>query len=139
MARLCRISVRHGRPVVLARITRLMGAALSQNPVFAIPGMTATNVVDDYPLNTNEIRTRAFNKEYERVAPDSDDMRFEAAEPTRVRPVTDSRSPVGIWVSSGPLPSLATTAVFRIYPSVLSCCWYHVQRNREPGLCPGCN
>ena len=47
--------------------------------------MTATNVVDDYSLNTSEIRTRAFNKEYERVAPDSDDMRFEAVEPTRVR------------------------------------------------------
>jgi len=35
-----------------------------QNPVIVIPGITATNLVDDYPLKADEIWTMVFNKEY---------------------------------------------------------------------------
>ena len=52
-----------------------------QNPVIVIPGITATSLVDDYPLKVDEIWTMVFNKEYERVALHPDDMRYEAVEP----------------------------------------------------------
>jgi len=56
----------------------------SQNPVIVIPGITATSLVDDYPLKVDEIWTMVFNKEYERVALHPDDMRYEAVEPAHV-------------------------------------------------------
>jgi hypothetical protein len=55
-----------------------------QNPVIVIPGITATSLVDDYPLKVDEIWTMVFNKEYERVALHPDDMRYEAVEPAHV-------------------------------------------------------
>jgi len=55
-----------------------------QNPVIVIPGITATNLIDDYPLRADEIWTMVFNKEYERVALHPDDLRFEAIEPAHV-------------------------------------------------------
>ncbi len=56
----------------------------TQNPVIVIPGITATNLIDDYPLKADEIWTMVFNKEYERVALHPDDMRYEAVEPSHV-------------------------------------------------------
>jgi len=55
-----------------------------QNPVIVIPGITATNLIDDYPLRADEIWTMVFNKEYERVALHPDDLCFEAVEPAHV-------------------------------------------------------
>lgn len=55
-----------------------------QNPVIVVPGITSTNLVDDYPLKADEIWTMVFNKEYERVALHPDDMRYEAIEPAHV-------------------------------------------------------
>ena len=55
-----------------------------QNPVIVIPGITATDLVDDYPLKADEIWTMVFNKEYERVALHPDDLRYEAIEPAHV-------------------------------------------------------
>ena len=55
-----------------------------QNPVIVIPGITATNLIDDYPLKADEIWTMVFNKEYERVALHPDDLRYEAIEPAHV-------------------------------------------------------
>ncbi|MDH5345280.1 MAG: alpha/beta hydrolase [Gammaproteobacteria bacterium] len=55
-----------------------------QNPVIVIPGITATDLVDDYPLKADEIWTMVFNKEYERVALHPDDLRYEAVEPAHV-------------------------------------------------------
>lgn len=63
-----------------------------QNPVIVIPGITATNLVDDYPLNADQIWTMLFNKEYERIALHPDDMRYEAVEPAHV--VTGQLFPV---------------------------------------------
>ncbi|MGI9261978.1 MAG: lipase/acyltransferase domain-containing protein [Woeseiaceae bacterium] len=55
-----------------------------QNPVIVIPGITATDLVDDYPLKADEIWTMVFNKEYNRVALHPDDLRYEAVEPAHV-------------------------------------------------------
>jgi len=55
-----------------------------QNPVIVIPGITATDLVDHYPLKADEIWTMVFNKEYDRVALHPDDLRFEAVEPAHV-------------------------------------------------------
>lgn len=55
-----------------------------QNPVIVIPGITATDLVDDYPLKADEIWTMVFNKEYDRVALHPDDLRYEAVEPAHV-------------------------------------------------------
>ena len=55
-----------------------------QNPVIVIPGITATDLVDDYPLQADEIWTMVFNKEYDRVALHPDDLRYEAIEPAHV-------------------------------------------------------
>lgn len=55
-----------------------------QNPVVVIPGITATSLVDEYPLEANTVWSMVFNKEYERVALHPDDLRFEAIEPARV-------------------------------------------------------
>jgi pimeloyl-ACP methyl ester carboxylesterase len=56
----------------------------AQNPVIVIPGITATSLVDDYPLKADEIWTMVFNKEYDRVALHPDDLRYEAVEPAHV-------------------------------------------------------
>lgn len=55
-----------------------------QNPVIVIPGITATSLVDQYPLNTDEVWSMVFNKEYERVALHPDDLRYDAVEPAQV-------------------------------------------------------
>lgn len=57
-----------------------------QNPVIVLPGITATSLVDDYPLKADDIWTMVFNKEYDRVALHPDDLRYEAIEPAHVRP-----------------------------------------------------
>ena len=55
-----------------------------QNPVVVIPGITATNLLDDYPLKTDEVWSMVFAKEYERIALHPDDLRYEAVEPAHV-------------------------------------------------------
>jgi pimeloyl-ACP methyl ester carboxylesterase len=55
-----------------------------QNPVIVLPGITATTLVDQYPLNADEVWSMVFNREYERVALHPDDLRFDAIEPAQV-------------------------------------------------------
>ena len=57
-----------------------------QNPVIVVPGITATSLVDDYPLKTDELWSMVFNKEYARIALHPDDLRYEAIEPAHVVP-----------------------------------------------------
>jgi pimeloyl-ACP methyl ester carboxylesterase len=57
-----------------------------QNPVIVIPGITATELLDDYPLNTEDVWSMIFNKDYERIALHPDDLRYEAIEPAHVFP-----------------------------------------------------
>ena len=55
-----------------------------QNPVIVVPGITATDLVDDYPLKADEIWTMVFNKAHDRIALHPDDLRYEAIEPAHV-------------------------------------------------------
>ena len=55
-----------------------------QNPVIVIPGVTASDLLDDYPLKTDELWTMVLNKEFERIALHPDDLRYEAIEPAHV-------------------------------------------------------
>lgn len=55
-----------------------------QNPVIVLPGITATTLVDQYPIDADEIWSMVFNKEYERIALHPDDLRFDAIEPAQV-------------------------------------------------------
>jgi pimeloyl-ACP methyl ester carboxylesterase len=55
-----------------------------QNPVIVVPGITATTLVDRYPLDADEVWSMVFNKEYERVALHPDDLRYDAVEPAQV-------------------------------------------------------
>jgi pimeloyl-ACP methyl ester carboxylesterase len=57
-----------------------------QNPVIVVPGITATSLVDDYPLQTEELWTMVLHKEHARTALHPDDLRFEAIEPAHVVP-----------------------------------------------------
>ncbi len=57
-----------------------------QNPVIVIPGITATELLDDYPLKTEDVWSMIFNKDYERIALHPDDLRYEAIEPAHVFP-----------------------------------------------------
>lgn len=55
-----------------------------QNPVIVIPGITASSLIDEYPLKTEQLWSMVFNKEYKRIALHPDDLRYEAIEPARV-------------------------------------------------------
>lgn len=57
-----------------------------QNPVIVVPGITATSLIDDYPLKSDVVWSMVLNKEYARVALHPDDLRFEAVEPAHVVP-----------------------------------------------------
>jgi len=53
-----------------------------QNPVIVIPGITASDLHDDYPLSTETLWSMVFNKDFEKVSLHPDDLRYEAIEPS---------------------------------------------------------
>ena len=55
------------------------------HPVIVVPGITATQLHDQYPLPP-ELVWSVLTKEYERVSLHPDNMRYEAREPARVQP-----------------------------------------------------
>jgi pimeloyl-ACP methyl ester carboxylesterase len=55
-----------------------------QNPVIVIPGITASDLFDDYPLKRDTVWSMILNHEYDRIALHPDDLRYEAVEPARV-------------------------------------------------------
>ena len=55
------------------------------HPVIVVPGITATQLQDQYPLPP-ELVWSVLTKEYERVSLHPDNMRYEAREPARVQP-----------------------------------------------------
>ncbi len=57
-----------------------------QNPVIVIPGITSSDLEDDYPLNTETLWSVLFNKDYERISLHPDDLRYEALEPSHIFP-----------------------------------------------------
>lgn len=56
-----------------------------QPPVIVVPGMTASELRDEYPVDPETVWS-LFHKQYERVALHPDDDRYEAIEPARVQP-----------------------------------------------------
>ncbi len=56
-----------------------------QNPVIVLPGITASTLVDQYPLDAQTLWSAVLNKEYERLSMHPDDPRYEAVEPALVR------------------------------------------------------
>ncbi|MGD2070608.1 MAG: hypothetical protein PVI57_18185 [Gemmatimonadota bacterium] len=56
-----------------------------QPPVIVLPGITATTLRDEYPLDPETVWA-ILGKEYDRVGLHPDDLRFETREPARVRP-----------------------------------------------------
>lgn len=55
------------------------------HPVIVVPGITATQLYDQYPLPP-ELVWSVLAKEYERVSLHPDNLRYEAREPARVQP-----------------------------------------------------
>jgi hypothetical protein len=55
-------------------------------PVIVVPGITATYLTDEYPL-PQETVWRVLERKYERIALHPNDLRYEAVEPARLRPV----------------------------------------------------
>ena len=55
------------------------------HPVVVVPGITATQLRDEYPLPP-ELVWSVLTKDYERVSLHPDNMRYEAREPARVQP-----------------------------------------------------
>lgn len=62
------------------------------HPVIVVPGITASNLRDEYPASPESVWTAVMNKDYERIAlhPDSvfadkEPIAYEAIEPARVR------------------------------------------------------
>jgi pimeloyl-ACP methyl ester carboxylesterase len=58
----------------------------NQNPVIVVPGITGTSLYDEYPLKAEAVWTAVLNKEYQRLSLHPDDTRYEAMEPSLVRP-----------------------------------------------------
>lgn len=55
-------------------------------PVIIVPGITASQLRDEYVLPPDVVWSAILNKEYERIALHPDNVRFEAVEPARVTP-----------------------------------------------------
>jgi pimeloyl-ACP methyl ester carboxylesterase len=57
-----------------------------QNPVIVVPGITASELRDEYLLKPDIVWSAVINKQYERIMLHPDDVRYERTEPARVRP-----------------------------------------------------
>lgn len=55
-----------------------------QNPVVLVPGITASTLVDRYPVDPQTVWSALLNKAWDRVALHPDDLRYERDEPARV-------------------------------------------------------
>jgi len=55
-----------------------------QNPVVLVPGITASTLVDRYPVDPETVWSAVFDKSWDRVALHPDDLRYERDEPARV-------------------------------------------------------
>ncbi len=57
-----------------------------QNPVVVIPGITASELRDEYAVRPETVWSAVMNKGYERICQHPENLRYEAREPARVRP-----------------------------------------------------
>lgn len=58
--------------------------AKHQNPVIVVPGITASDLHDQYPSDPEHLWSMVFDKDFRRIALHPDDLRYEAVEPARV-------------------------------------------------------
>ncbi|MEN1728435.1 MAG: hypothetical protein AAGJ52_08330, partial [Pseudomonadota bacterium] len=56
------------------------------NPVIVVPGITASELRDDYPVDPQTVWSAILKRHYERVMLHPEDLRYELVEPSRVRP-----------------------------------------------------
>jgi pimeloyl-ACP methyl ester carboxylesterase len=56
-----------------------------RNPVIVLPGITASELRDDYPVKPETLWSAVLNKDYERICQHPENLRYEAREPARVR------------------------------------------------------
>ena len=54
------------------------------NPVIVIPGITASNLRDEYAVSPEAVWSTLFNKSYDRLVLHPEDIRYEMVEPARV-------------------------------------------------------
>ena len=59
--------------------------SVGRYPVIVIPGITATSLVDDYPIGGEEIWSAVLNKDFQRLTLHPDDLRYEAQGPALVQ------------------------------------------------------
>ncbi|MDY6837847.1 MAG: hypothetical protein SWH78_07720 [Thermodesulfobacteriota bacterium] len=59
-----------------------------QPPVMVVPGITASNLDDFYPIPPEAVWSTVLKKKYDRIALHPDDVPYEAREPVRVRAVS---------------------------------------------------
>ena len=55
-----------------------------QPPVIVVPGITATSLRDQYPVDPERVWT-PLSREFERISLHPEDQRYERTEPARVR------------------------------------------------------
>jgi hypothetical protein len=58
---------------------------MMQPPVIVVPGLTATNLDDFYPIPPESVWSAVLNKKYDRWALHPDNLLYEAKEPARVQ------------------------------------------------------
>ena len=56
----------------------------AQNPVIVIPGITASNLRDEYPVVPDTVWSAVMNKSFDRIALHPDNLKYERDEPARV-------------------------------------------------------
>lgn len=62
------------------------------SPVIVIPGITASDLHDEYELPPEAVWTTALKRRYNRITLHPEDQRYELREPARVTPRGPSRS-----------------------------------------------
>lgn len=56
-----------------------------QSPVIVVPGITASNLEDFYPIPPESVWSAILKKKYDRIALHPDNSRYEVREPARIR------------------------------------------------------
>ena len=70
-----------------------------QNPVIVVPGITASQLRDEYPVTPDIVWSAVLNKEYDRITLHPDDLRYELREPSRITADALFELPYGELVS----------------------------------------
>jgi len=70
-----------------------------QNPVIVVPGITASELRDEYPIAPENVWTTVLKKDFERITLHPDDRRYERNEPARIRPEAVFDPPYGELIS----------------------------------------